>query len=132
MAQPYSYAMVVERKSAGQSSAHPSECGGSEQCRDEAEDVECVQFSAGNPRVEHITGLVHLYRRQVSVPVDPQSPSSSSSALAAQVRAVRAVSTSIVSVGALYQTASTSFSTIQESLVYFIPNLSAMWHACRM
>eukprot|EP00879_Flechtneria_rotunda_P014888 GHRR01015555.1.p1 GENE.GHRR01015555.1~~GHRR01015555.1.p1 ORF type:complete len:723 (+),score=280.06 GHRR01015555.1:163-2331(+) len=27
-------------------------------------DSECVEFSAGNPRVEHITGIVHLYKRK--------------------------------------------------------------------
>jgi len=45
-------------------------------------DLECVQFSAGNPRVEHITGLVHLFRRTASMvpPQDPQSPSSSKAA----------------------------------------------------
>jgi hypothetical protein len=26
-------------------------------------DTECVEFSVGNPRVEHITGIVHLYKR---------------------------------------------------------------------
>jgi hypothetical protein len=26
-------------------------------------DSECVEFSVGNPRVEHITGIVHLYKR---------------------------------------------------------------------
>lgn len=26
-------------------------------------DQECVEFSVGNPRVEHITGIVHLYKR---------------------------------------------------------------------
>jgi hypothetical protein len=26
-------------------------------------DKECVEFSVGNPRVEHITGIVHLYKR---------------------------------------------------------------------
>lgn len=26
-------------------------------------DRECVEFSVGNPRVEHITGIVHLYKR---------------------------------------------------------------------
>lgn len=26
-------------------------------------DKECVEFSVGNPRVEHITGLVHLYKQ---------------------------------------------------------------------
>lgn len=26
-------------------------------------DSKCVQFSVGNPRVEHITGIVHLYKR---------------------------------------------------------------------
>jgi hypothetical protein len=25
-------------------------------------DQECVEFSVGNPRVEHITGIVHLYK----------------------------------------------------------------------
>jgi hypothetical protein len=30
-------------------------------------DSECVEFSVGNPRVEHITGIVHLYKRN-SVP----------------------------------------------------------------
>ena len=43
---------------------------------------ETVAFSAGNPRVEHITGKVHLYRH-VSKPLDsyakPQLPVSSSS-----------------------------------------------------
>jgi hypothetical protein len=26
-------------------------------------DKECVEFSTGNPRVEHVTGIVHLYKR---------------------------------------------------------------------
>jgi hypothetical protein len=26
-------------------------------------DQKCVEFSVGNPRVEHITGIVHLYKR---------------------------------------------------------------------
>lgn len=26
-------------------------------------DKECVEFSVGNPRVEHIIGIVHLYKR---------------------------------------------------------------------
>uniref|UniRef100_A0A383VK63 BRCA1-associated protein n=1 Tax=Tetradesmus obliquus TaxID=3088 RepID=A0A383VK63_TETOB len=29
----------------------------------ESLDTECVEFSVGNPRVEHITGIVHLYKR---------------------------------------------------------------------
>lgn len=29
-------------------------------------DAECVEFSVGNPRVEHITGIVHLYKRTVA------------------------------------------------------------------
>ena len=34
-----------------------------------AEEVDEVSFSAGNPRVEHITGVMHLYRH---VPADQQ------------------------------------------------------------
>lgn len=34
-------------------------------------DKECVEFSVGNPRVEHITGLVHLYKQN-----DPQGQGS--------------------------------------------------------
>ena len=34
------------------------------------DDVESVAFSAGNPRVEHITGLVHLFKE---VPKGPQA-----------------------------------------------------------
>lgn len=30
-------------------------------------DKECVEFSVGNPRVEHITGIVHLYKRNSPV-----------------------------------------------------------------
>lgn len=30
-------------------------------------DKECVEFSVGNPRVEHITGIVHLYKRNSHV-----------------------------------------------------------------
>ena len=41
-----------------------------------------VAFTAGNPRVEHITGVVHLYR---DVPADsPAQPSGSDAALTAQ------------------------------------------------
>jgi len=29
-------------------------------------DQECVQYSVGNPRVEHITGIVHLYKRNTA------------------------------------------------------------------
>lgn len=28
------------------------------------EGVPCIEFTAGNPRVEHIAGIVHLYRTQ--------------------------------------------------------------------
>lgn len=30
-------------------------------------DMECVEFSVGNPRVEHITGVVHLYKENSHV-----------------------------------------------------------------
>lgn len=30
--------------------------------REETEDIESIAFSAGNPRVEHITGIVHLFK----------------------------------------------------------------------
>jgi hypothetical protein len=51
-------------------------------------DTECVEFSVGNPRVEHITGIVHLYKRN-STPYGssavPQAASASSQS-SAQVR----------------------------------------------
>ncbi|GAX80832.1 hypothetical protein CEUSTIGMA_g8267.t1 [Chlamydomonas eustigma] len=35
-----------------------------DQAQNESEDDTCtIQFSAGNPRVEHITGVIHLYRQ---------------------------------------------------------------------
>ena len=36
--------------------------------REPSEGLECVEFSAGNPRVEHITGLVHLYKQTSGSP----------------------------------------------------------------
>lgn len=36
-----------------------------------------VSFSAGNPRVEHLTGKVHLYRQVSSDPFSHQLPVSS-------------------------------------------------------
>ena len=34
-----------------------------------------VEFSAGNPRVQHITGLVHLYRPTPGPLINPAGPS---------------------------------------------------------
>ncbi len=36
--------------------------------------LECVPFSAGNPRVEHITGVVHLFKRNDPRPGAATSP----------------------------------------------------------
>jgi hypothetical protein len=36
--------------------------------REPSEGLEFVEFSAGNPRVEHITGLVHLYKQNSGSP----------------------------------------------------------------
>jgi hypothetical protein len=46
----------------------PPDDGGDDERYTEAfapppDDLACVTFSAGNPRVEHVTGIVHLYRR---------------------------------------------------------------------
>lgn len=38
---------------------------------------DAVSFSAGNPRVEHVTGKVHLYRQVSSEPLNHQLPVSS-------------------------------------------------------
>mmetsp|Transcript_19939 Transcript_19939/g.47515 ORF Transcript_19939/g.47515 Transcript_19939/m.47515 type:complete len:450 (-) Transcript_19939:2927-4276(-) len=43
-------------------------------CRPKQDSSDTVEFSVGNPRVEHITGLVHLYRK-----VNPQQESESNS-----------------------------------------------------
>jgi hypothetical protein len=55
-------------------------------------DRECVEFSVGNPRVEHITGIVHLYKRNGPPPYGAHAwraapGTSSSKALDAEVRA---------------------------------------------
>jgi hypothetical protein len=50
-----------------------------------ASDLECVQYSAGNPRVEHITGLVHLYKQTEALPAQSEGTPSTSYASALQV-----------------------------------------------
>ncbi len=43
---------------------------------EQVEDVEAIPVSVGNPRVEHISGIVHLYRES-----GPNAPGSSAPAL---------------------------------------------------
>lgn len=38
-------------------------CAATTSGEDRGADVEEIQVSAGNPRVEHLTGIVHLYRQ---------------------------------------------------------------------
>lgn len=49
------------------------DAGYAEVFREVPDDLECVSFSAGNPRVEHITGLLHLYKRNEAT-VSPRAP----------------------------------------------------------
>jgi hypothetical protein len=53
--------------------------------RQPASDLECVQYSAGNPSVEHITGLVHLYKQNDATPAQSEGTPSTSYANALQV-----------------------------------------------
>lgn len=62
------YAIRVEQSSRKVSDLVPTENADgdgeyAEVFRDVADDLDSVEFSAGNPRVEHITGVVHLYKR---------------------------------------------------------------------
>eukprot|EP00775_Hariotina_reticulata_P010878 gene10878-11032_t len=51
----------------------------------QAFDAECVEFSVGNPRVEHITGIVHLYKRTTATPAVPGLAPNSTAAEASEV-----------------------------------------------
>lgn len=100
-----SYSLVVQRSTQQGSVARPARPPGADHAKGGAElelepedapegedyaevfrnvpdGLECVQFSAGNPSVEHITGLVHLFRDTASMvaPSDPHRPSSSKAA----------------------------------------------------
>lgn len=80
------YHMKIELKDRKMSQLIPTEDNEfNEVYSDSNEDLECVEFSVGNPRVEHITGLVHLYKKHAAEqPTSPpkdaaaSSPSSSS------------------------------------------------------
>lgn len=70
------YSLRIE---AQQRSAHPPGGDGEEERPEEEEErLEadlaargCIEFSVGNPRVEHITGVVHLYRDFPAAPAPP-------------------------------------------------------------
>ena len=58
------YALKVEVNSEASTSAHAEPSGPLfNPSSESACNTETIQISAGNPRVEHITGLVHLYRQ---------------------------------------------------------------------
>ncbi|KAI8465209.1 MAG: brca1-associated protein [Monoraphidium minutum] len=57
------YAIKVERSDGAPPDPGSDDVGDAELFGAAPPDLECVGFSAGNPRVEHITGLVHLYKK---------------------------------------------------------------------
>lgn len=61
---PHSPGATTKPQAGGPSSSHPASPAASQPTtpRSGIEEVDQLSFSAGNPRVEHITGVVHLYR----------------------------------------------------------------------
>jgi hypothetical protein len=57
------YHLIVEQAQRKMSELVPTEDNDFMEVFKEPLDKECVEFSVGNPRVEHITGIVHLYKR---------------------------------------------------------------------
>lgn len=67
------YSLKVELTERKMSELVPTEDNDFMEVFKEPLDQECVEFSVGNPRVEHITGIVHLYKRN-SAPYGTHEP----------------------------------------------------------
>jgi hypothetical protein len=69
------YTLLVEKEKSKAKDTATKENAEAKQ-GDAGDSTESIAFSAGNPRVEHITGVVHLYRDLSENASDEAAPSS--------------------------------------------------------